>query len=89
MLRPIAVLRVATAYLAKTSVIAKNVGHSSWEASDPEDVRCSIMSTFHLKQQLWMILLTSIIIVPLVFPMQTSSSVLFSPTQQTLLVHLL
>lgn len=34
-LRAISGLRVATAYLAKTSVIARNVGHSSWEAERP------------------------------------------------------
>jgi len=38
-LRPNSGLRVATAYLAKTSVIARNVGHCSWAACGPEDSR--------------------------------------------------
>lgn len=59
MLRPILGLCVATAYLAKASVIARNVGHSSWEAGGPEDAR--YYKDLPSKAELRLILLTSII----------------------------
>lgn len=39
--RPIPGLFVATVYLARTSVVARNVLHCSWTAWGPEDVRDS------------------------------------------------
>lgn len=77
-LRPISGLCDATAYLAKTSVIARNVGHGSWEACGPEDGRRSIMRTFNLKPKLWLTLLTSISHVIPGFSIHGSSNVLFS-----------
>lgn len=77
-LRPISGLHVATAYLAKTSVKARDVGHSSWEACSPEHTRGRSMRTFHEMPELWLILLISIINVSPGFPMQGSSNVLFS-----------
>lgn len=75
-LRPISGLRVAPAYLAKTSVIARDVGHGSWKTGGQEDAR--YYKDLPSKAELQMILLTSIINVPLAFPMRGSNTALLS-----------
>lgn len=83
-LRPISGLCVATAYLAKTSVIARNVGHDSWEVCSPEDPG---YYEDLVSKVLRHIPLTSIINVRLRFP-KLGSSVVFANICCNALWHL-